>query len=168
MTAAALGARGYARELARTAAAPLVCGLVLLAFLGSWVVAGGGGAITRIRIQVTLAAIPMPGFTAAGAGGRSAPTYLTIRNLSVSPDVLVAASSPAAVRVVLVRRPGEVAGDGLRIPGGGALTLSPFGADLVLTGPRQLEAGQLVPLTLRFLHAGSVTVDASVTPPGTP
>jgi copper(I)-binding protein len=168
MTAATAGAGGSARGLVRAGAAPLVCGLVLVAVLGSWVAAGGGGTIARVRIQVTLAAVPMPAFAGASARTLTSATYLTIRNLSASADVLLSASSPAAVRVVLVRRPGAAASGGLSLPAAGTLTLSPFGPDLVLTGPRQLEAGERVPLILRFRHAGTVTVEAVVTPPGTP
>jgi copper(I)-binding protein len=168
MTAATARAGGRARGLVRAGAAPVACGLVLVAVLGSWVAAGGGGTIARVRVQVTLAAIPMPSFTEAGAPALTSATYLTIRNLSASPDVLLSASSPAAVRVVLVRGPGAAARGGLSLPAAGTLTLSPFGPDLVLTGPRQLEAGEQVPLILRFRHAGTVTVEASVTPPGTP
>ena len=60
---------------------------------------GGAGTISRVRIQVTLAAIPMSSFIASQDTGREA-AYLTIRNLSGIADELTGASSPAARRVI--------------------------------------------------------------------
>ncbi len=48
------------------------------------------------------------------------------------------------------------------------ISLSPFGPDLVLISPRRLVTGQQVLLRLRFRHAGTILVDASVTAPGAP
>jgi copper(I)-binding protein len=98
--------------------------------------------------------------------------YLTIRNLSGDPDVLVSARTPASARVVLTRnaraeQPAP-ARDGLRVPAHGRLTLSPFGSDLVLLHPAALMSGQRIPLTLIFREAGRVTVTATVTAPGSP
>ncbi len=152
-------------------AAPLACGLVLLAGLAGWVATGGAGTISRVRIQVTRATVPMVSYTARGAAGRSATAYLTIRNLAGHGDVLLSASSPDAARVIVARRagPGAVpAHGGLAVPALGTISLSPFGPDLVLIGPRPLMAGQQVLLRLRFRDAGLVTVEAMVTPPGTP
>ena len=169
--AAAPGVRGHATELARAAAAPLVCGIVVIVLLAAWVIAGGGGAISRVRVEVTRATVPMTSYTRNGAAGKNATVYLTIRNLSKTPDVLLSASSTAAAGVVLTRHAtAQPAADtrGLAVPAGGTLTLSPFGADLVLIRPRSLMSGQDVVITLRFRNAGTVTVDAAVTPPGTP
>ena len=57
---------------------------------------------------------------------------------------------------------------GLTIPAHGIVTLAPFGSDVVLTGAPRLMAGQQVPLTLDFAHAGPVTISATVTAPGAP
>lgn len=164
------GARGLAAGLARAAAAPLACGLVLIALLAAWVISGGGGTISRVRIQVTRATVPMISFTAAGAAGRNAPAFLTIRNPTGTDDILVAASSPAAPRVLLTGPDGRSAagGAGLAIPAGATVSLSPFGTDLVLVRPGFLRAGQQVVLRLRFREAGTVTVQAEVTAPGSP
>ncbi len=54
------------------------------------------------------------------------------------------------------------------VPAHGSVTLSPFGNDVELAGPRLPRPGQLVPLTLVFGQAGRVTIEATVTPPGTP
>ena len=57
---------------------------------------------------------------------------------------------------------------GLAIPGNGTLTLSPLAADVILENPSPFEATRDVPLTLVFRNAGTVTIEAPVTPPGTP
>ncbi|HEY2075610.1 MAG TPA: copper chaperone PCu(A)C [Streptosporangiaceae bacterium] len=170
-TAARAAARSRAADLARAAVAPLACSVILVVVLAAWVVSGGGGRLSRVRIQVTQAAVPMVSYTTSGAAGKNAAAYLTIRNLTQAADVLVSASSPAAARVVLTRAVTQhpaVAAGGLVIPAGGSISLSPFSADLVLIRPRALMSGETVLLRLRFRHAGVVTVAASVTPPGTP
>jgi len=158
--------RRPAGELARAGLAPLAGAAALIVLLSGWVLAGGAGTISRVRVQVTLAAVPVPAFTAGAGAGRTAPAYLDIRNLSGQPDELTSARSPAASRVELRRRGAAAAGFG--VPAHGTVTLSPFGPDLVLVGARPLRAGQTVPLTLMFRHAGQVTVTAAITPPGTP
>ncbi|MGH3395309.1 MAG: copper chaperone PCu(A)C [Streptosporangiaceae bacterium] len=145
--------------LARAAAAPAACAAVLIGLLSAWVSAGGAGTITKVRIEVTLAAIPMTSFVSPASHSLSARTYLTIRNLSGSPDELTGARTPAARRVTLPP---------VAIPAHGTVTLTPFGADLTLIGPRRLRYGAHVPLTLVFRHAGRITVQATVTAPGTP
>ena len=171
-TRAELG-RALRRDLARGAIGPVICAVVLVALLSAWVATGGAGTLSRVRIQVSLAAVPMRAFTpeAASAIG-TATTFLTIRNLSDTPDELIAARSPIARRVVLTTRVGPVGPrtvvGGLAIPANGTLTLSPFGDDLVLTDPAPFETSGTVPLILTFRHAGTVTVEATVTAPGTP
>jgi copper(I)-binding protein len=165
--------RAALHDLLRAAAGPVICAVVLTGLLAAWVAAGGAGTLTRVRLQVSLAAVPMRAFTpqAAAAVG-TATTFLTISNLSGTPDELVAARSPIAARVDLTERAGPsaprtVVGD-LVIPAHGTLTLTPLGDDLVLEHPAAYESGATVPLTLIFRHAGTVTIDATVTAPGTP
>jgi copper(I)-binding protein len=167
--------RGWLQDLVRAAAAPVLCAAVLIGLLSAWVGSGGAGTISRVKVEITRAAIPMTSFTAgsAPAGGSRdrAAAYLTIRNLSAAPDELLRASSPGSRQVLLARRgPGAALTrlPGLSIPAGGEISLSPFGPDLVLTGASALTAGQQVPLTLVFRNAGRVTVMATVTPPGSP
>jgi copper(I)-binding protein len=162
--------RGLGRELVRAGAAPLICALVLIVLLAAWAVTGGGGTLSRIRIRITQAAVPMLSYTNPGAAGRTAPVYLTLHNLSGNEDVLLSASSPDAARVELTTRRGAPGGalSQVIVPAGGTVSLSPFGQDLVLIGPKPLMAGQQVQLVLRFRNAGAVTVEATVTPPGTP
>jgi copper(I)-binding protein len=147
--------------------------MVLTGLLSGWVITGGAGTLTRVRLQVSLAAIPMRAFTpqAAAAAG-AATTFLTIRNLGGTPDELVAARSPLARHVDLAERSGpdapRIAVSGIAIPAHGTLTLTPFGDDVVLQDPAPFETRHSVPLTLTFRHAGTVTIQATVTAPGTP
>jgi copper(I)-binding protein len=168
-TAAGASVRGRAYELARAGAAPLACGLVLLVFLVTWVIGGGGGIVSKFGIQITHASVSMPAPNVRGAVGHTAATYLTIRNLTGSADGLLSATSPAAARVAITRGPGRAVPSAsvvLIIPARGSITLSPFGADLVLIDPRSsLRSGQHVQLILRFWNAGPVKVTATVTPP---
>ena len=165
--------RNVARELARAAFGPVICAAVLIGLLSAWVATGGAGTLSRVKLQVTLAAVPMRAFTPqAAAKVGPATTFLTIRNLSGTPDELVAVRSPIAARVVLTERtslagPRVVVG-GLAIPAHGTLTLSPFGDDVVLQHPAPFETASTVPLTLTFRNAGTVTIQATVTAPGTP
>jgi copper(I)-binding protein len=159
------------RDLLRAALAPAVCGAVLLALLSSWVLTGGGGTISRVRITVPLAAVPMSSYTARGEAGRNALAYVTIRNISGASDELQSASSPDAARVVVTTRPavsGVPPAAVIAVPAGHSVNLTPFGPGLVLIRPKLLTAGQQVTLRLRFRVAGVVTIQAVVTPPGTP
>jgi copper(I)-binding protein len=171
---------GWLRDLARAAAGPLICAAVVIGLLSAWVATGGAGTITtisRARIEVTLAAIPMHSLNPGPADASQPPAcaYLTIRNLSGTPDVLTAVSSRVARRVILTRhagggRAGQVGSvlPGLPIPAHGTLTLSPSGDDAVLIGGPRLLAGQQVPLTLTFRYAGQIMIEAMVTIPGSP
>ena len=165
--------RGWPAELARAAAGPVICAMVLIALLSAWVASRGAGTLTPVRLKVTLAAVPQRAFTvkAADAAG-AAYTYLTIRNLTSTPDELLAVRTPIASRVLLTERSGlagkRIAVPSLAIPGNGTLTLSPLTADAVLENPAPFEATGDVPLTLVFRNAGTVTIEAPVTPPGTP
>jgi len=166
-------ARNLRRDLARGAIGPVICAVLLVALLSAWVATGGAGTLSRVRIQVSLAAVPMRAFTpkAASAIG-TATTFLTIRNLSDTSDELIAARSPIARHVVLTTRTGpagpRTAVAGLAIPADGTLTLSPFGNDVVLQDPAPFETTSTVPLILTFRSAGTVTIEATVTAPGTP
>jgi len=156
------------RDLLRAVAGPVVCAVVVTGLLAAWTGTGAGGTLTRVRLQVTQAAVPMRAFTPqAAARVTAATTFLTIRNLSGTPDELVAARTPLA-RSIELRQPGPAQGSPLVIPAHGTLTLTPFGDDLVLQQPAPYETRATVSLTLTFRHSGTVTIDAPVTAPGTP
>jgi len=169
-------ARNLRRELARAAIGPTICATLLVVLLAVWVATGAAGTLSRVQIQVSQAAVPMRAFTpqAAAAIG-TATTFLTIRNLSDTPDELIAARSPIARQIVLTTRTGpdpttapRAVVAGLTIPAHATLTLSPFGNDLVLQHPAPYETTATVPLTLTFRNAGTITIQATVTAPGTP
>jgi copper(I)-binding protein len=167
VTAIGAAAPSSAVQAVRAVAAPLACGLALIVLLAIWTIAGGGG-VSRIEIQVTQASVPMSGFARTTAPAGPAAMYLTITNLTGSADRLLSATSADAASVQVVSKPGMRAPAGLVIPAGQTVSLSPFGADLELIRPVRLQLGQQVRLSLRFARAGLVTVDATVTPPGTP
>ncbi|HEX4090410.1 MAG TPA: copper chaperone PCu(A)C [Trebonia sp.] len=160
-------------DLARAAAGPLVCAAVLVGLLSAWVAAAGVGSLTRVRIQVTVAAVPMRAFTPAAAGAiHEAGTYLTIKNLGDTADALIAVRSPVAANVALTE---SVSLGGARtpvsafpIPAHSTLTLTPLTDDAVLAAPVPFEGRQSVPLTLVFRDSGQITIDAPVTAPDTP
>jgi copper(I)-binding protein len=166
---AATGTRTWPRDLVLSAAGPVICAVVLVGLLSAWVAADGAGSISRVRVHVTLAAVPMRGYTPAiAATAKTASTYLTIQNLTGTPDELISVRSPDARRVELIGYPGRSAVADLVVPAHGALTLSPFGDDVVLVDPVAFESAGSVPLTLVFRNAGQITVNATVTAPGTP
>jgi copper(I)-binding protein len=159
---------GFLPELVRAALLPVICAAALIGLLSAWVATGGAGTISPVRIEIGQAAITLP----AGSAADQAATYLVIRNLS-GPDVLLSVRTPVSGHVIFVRHAGSAAGPGivlrrLAIPGHSTLSLSPFGVDIVLVDPGPLDIGAGVPLVLTFRHAGKVTVEATVTPPGTP
>jgi copper(I)-binding protein len=167
------GGDRWPAEQLRAVAGPLICAVVLIGLLSAWVATSGAGTLTRVRLQVTLAAVPMRAFTPKAADAiHQAGTYLTIRNLSATPDELIAVRSPLTAHIRLSARAGLGAAGAavgtLTVPGHGTLTLSPLTDDVVLVNPAPFEDRGSVPLTLVFRDAGQITIDAPVTAPGTP
>ncbi len=100
-------ARGRLSDAVRAAAGPLICAVILIALLSTWVGIGGVGTLTRIRLQISLAAVPMRAYTKQAASRiGTATTFLTIRNLSGTADALAAVRSPITRRAVLIERTG--------------------------------------------------------------
>jgi copper(I)-binding protein len=159
--------RGPGAGLVRAGLAPVICAAALIGLLSAWVATGGAGTVSRVTIRIGQAAVTLP----SSAAPNQAATFLTITNLG-GPDALLSVRSSAG-QAVFVRHSGSAAGPGtvvrqVAIPAHGTLSLNPFGIDIVLQDPGPLAVGATVPLVLTFRHAGRVTVDASVTPPGTP
>ncbi|MBP7000914.1 copper chaperone PCu(A)C [Amaricoccus sp.] len=107
---------------------------------------------------------------AATAAAPTAAAYLTIANAGATADRLVAVETPAARRAELhetvvtdgVARMVAL-GDGVEAPAGGAATLAPRGAHVMLMGlAAPLEDGGTLPLTLVFETAGRVEIAAEV------
>ena len=96
--------------------------------------------------------------------------YFIVRNTGRTPDRLVGASCACAARVELH---GSVVRNGVAsmqrvtavaIPAGGAVVFAPTANHLMIMGLRKpLEAGTMVPITLRFERAGAVQVPFFVT-----
>lgn len=169
----AAAGRGRLADLVRAVAGPLICAAILILLLSAWVSTGGAGTLTPIRLQISLAAVPMRAFTKQAASRVDTATrFLTIRNLSGTADEIIAARSPIARGTVLTERTGpaghRITVSSLNIPPHGTLNLTPFGDDIVLRDPSTFEDLQTVPLTLTFRHAGTVTIEAAVTAPGAP
>jgi copper(I)-binding protein len=159
--------RTWLTDLVRSAAGPVIAAAALIGLLSAYV--GLAGGASRIKVQVTSAAIPM----ISAPGQQSVNAYLTIRNLTASPIDLVRASTPAAATTKLTRPAGASQSTRaslaeLTIPPHATITLTPFGPDLTLTGTARLHDGQQVPLTLTFRGLGTVTAHAAVTAPGSP
>jgi copper(I)-binding protein len=166
-TRAARPADGSPGWLLRAAVGPVICSVLLLGLLSAWVITGGGGTISRVRIDITEASVAEP----TQPGGPAA-MYLTVMNLSGA-DRLVSVTTSAARRVEFVRRQGTAQGPGrpltsISIPARATVNLNPFTTDIVLVDPARLTAGGTVSITLTFARAGRVTVAAAVSPPGTP
>jgi len=92
--------------------------------------------------------------------------YAVIVNGARAEDRLLGGATPAAERVEVhsmsmeggIMRMRPVQG-GLAVPGGGRVALKPGSYHLMLIGlKRPLRRGETVPLTLRFLRAGAVTM----------
>lgn len=102
--------------------------------------------------------------------------FLQIENRGKSDDALLSASSPAAARVEIhtMSMEGDVmkmrALDALDIKAGQTLAMKPgSGAHLMLMGLKKpLAAGDKIPMTLNFRHAGKVEVTAEVAAMGMP
>jgi hypothetical protein len=103
----------------------------------------------------------------------SAPTavgYLTIVNGTDRPDRLISVASPAADKVevhsmsmtggIMRMRPVE---GGLAVPAHGSVALAPDGDHLMFIGlKRPFKAGEHIPVTLRFEHAGDRRTELDV------
>ena len=95
--------------------------------------------------------------------------YLTVRNEGTVADTLVGIMTDAAGGVELhgYADPGRMTplAAGLPVPAGGSARLAPGGAHGMLAPlMRPLAAGDMVPVTLRFVHGGVVNVRATVVP----
>lgn len=109
------------------------------------------------------------GFAFAPITEESGAAYLTLRNTGAAADTLSGISSTIAAMAGV--HGSMTAGGGsmmlrlkdLAVPAGGEVTLKPGGAHLMLEGLNRLpKAGDSIPLTLTFRHAGTITVELPV------
>jgi copper(I)-binding protein len=132
--------------------------------LTAWSLAATGVAVAQdyqlksLHIDHPFARATPPGATSGGA-------YLTLQNLGATADKLVSVHSPAAGAVQIhtmsmdggVMRMRET--PGLDLPPGATVALKPGGYHLMLLDLKHpLAAGDKLPLTLTFEHAGSIDV----------
>ena len=133
--------------------------------------AAGLGAVTGCTaragasqsIEVSTAYVQVP--HAAG----TTVAYVVIRNNGAA-DRLVAARTSAGGRVTfrVASGPGaSVMGTvaSVRIPAHATLSMRPNGVHMLITGAGPMRGGRDITLTLRFAHAGQVSVVAQVTNP---
>ncbi|HET9068118.1 MAG TPA: copper chaperone PCu(A)C [Amaricoccus sp.] len=99
--------------------------------------------------------------------------YLAITNTGATPDRLIAVRTDfprAEIHAVETDAAGVsrmVHVEGLEIPPGETILLAPQGLHVMFMGLKQpLVAGQTVPATLEFEHAGSLAIDFDVEPRG--
>jgi periplasmic copper chaperone A len=145
----------------RRLATAAVAALALVATLG---LSGCGSATTPIA--TTSAYIPQPtkpGTTVA---------YMDIRNNSKTQDQLISATTSVGGRVSLLAPDGIRSGTrvmkvvpALTIPAKSMLRMNPNSYRLQITGAGHMQGGKDVFITLRFAHAGKVSVVALVTDP---
>jgi copper(I)-binding protein len=135
------------------------------ALIGVFLVASCGDALVH-RVEsasVTTGSLhihtayALPPFTDAPM-----PVYLTIDNTSATPDSLLGVTAPVASHAML--HGGGMEGmTALVLPPNGRLALRPGGTHLMLEPPLpRFGRGDSVQVTLRFAHAGSVAVWATV------
>jgi copper(I)-binding protein len=146
-----------ARRLA--AAMAMACSLAVMLALS-----GCGAANTKIAVASAYIPLPTtPGTTVA---------YLDIRNNATTTDHLLSVSTSAGGHVSFL------APDGLRggtmvmklvpeiaVPADSLMRMNPNSYRLRITGAGHLQGGKDVILTLKFAHAGTVSVVALVTDP---
>ena len=111
---------------------------------------------------------------ATPAGAPTGIGFMTITHAAAEPDRLVAASSPAVDHVEIhemsvtdgVMHMRQIPG-GLAIPAHGRVDLKPGSYHLMLIKPKApFKAGDTVPVTLTFAHAGPRAVTLKVKPLG--
>jgi len=149
--------RGASRGLARALAVIAVAGAT--AALAGCAVA----AHASPSVELSTAFVPVPhkpGTTVA---------YVVIRNNGPA-DRLVAAHTSVGGRVTFRRASGPGAATmatiaSVRVPAHSTLAMAPNSVHMVITGAGRMRGGKDITLTLRFAHAGQVSVVAQVTNP---
>lgn len=145
----------------------VVAGLLIAKFVGvpsAPAPQAAMGAVTAGEIAITDAWIAAPVGDQPRAAG-----YITIRNDGGTDERLVGVTTPAAAMSHLHRTVVEdnvsrmESVNAVIIPAHGEVTFAPGGLHLMLMSlTESLTEGQTVSLTLQFLDAGDVTVDAPV------
>lgn len=137
---------------------------VLLALVATLALSGCGSPTATIA--TTSAYIPQP--TTPG----TTVAYMDIRNNGKTPDQLISATTSVGGQVSFLAPDGMRSGtmvmkavQNIQIPAQSLLRMNPNSFRLRITGAGHMQGGKDVILTLRFAHAGAVTVIALVTDP---
>jgi len=146
----------------RTTAVPLIGAIVVCAMLA---LAGCGASTlsSAPKITVSSARTPLPASPDVGAA------YLTIKNDSSQPDVLLSATSDVAAQTMVhhdltsgITETMVPAGP-VTIGPGKSLVLQPGGYHIMMMNlTRHLAVGDVIHVTLVFQRAGSITVNVPV------
>ncbi|MFB7614992.1 copper chaperone PCu(A)C [Kitasatospora sp. NPDC056181] len=158
--------RVRASERIRAVGPPVAAAGVALALLSGWTAAGGAGRQHPVEAGPGWLLLPTAGGSTATAA------FFTIRNPGDVPDELTGASWEFGGRITLKRHRHQGASGrwepvaALPVPERGELAMSPEDADLMITSPPALRAGQWVEFTLSFRHSPDLKVRAEVVPPG--
>jgi copper(I)-binding protein len=122
-----------------------------------------GTVIGNIEVSGAFSRATLPGAPVAGG-------FLTLNNKGATDDLLVSASAPIAAETQLhemamegdVMKMRQLAG-GIPVPAGESVMLKPGGLHIMFMGLNtSLAEGDVVPVTLTFEQAGTVTVDMAV------
>jgi hypothetical protein len=146
------------RILAASRASAAAIVLAVWSLSGASIAAAQDYQLKSLHIDHPFARATPPGATSGGA-------FLTIQNQGATADKLISAHSPVAGMVQIhtmsmdggVMRMREI--PGLDLPPGATVALNPGSYHLMMLDLKHpLAAGDKLPLTLTFEHAGSVDV----------
>ncbi|MEU3344923.1 copper chaperone PCu(A)C [Streptomyces sp. NPDC006700] len=149
------------------AVAPVCACVLALGGLSVWAASGNAGSPPRIGVTHARVYLPFGNVTETAA-------FFEVTNTGDAPDRLVEVTSPAVAGDISLSRHRMNKGasahrettDGLLVPARGTLDMSPRTGDVTVPVTHRWKAGDLVPFTLRFEHAGRVEALAVVVRPG--
>ncbi|MFE7297026.1 MULTISPECIES: copper chaperone PCu(A)C [unclassified Streptomyces] len=146
-------------------AVPLLTCLATLGTLTAWTATGNAG--TPARLTATDGRVLIP------AGNDATAAFFTLRNTGTANDVLTGVTGPPGHRTMLSR---DVAigrnarsmsmVEGVTVPAGGTLTMTPTTLDIMISPPPRLAPGDRLTFTLHFRDSPPLTVDARAVRPG--
>ncbi|GAA2237073.1 MULTISPECIES: copper chaperone PCu(A)C [Kitasatospora] len=143
----------------RAALPPLAAAAACLVLLSGWTAFGGAGRARPVRAEGT-------GWILLPAGAGPASAFLTVRNPGDVPDELTGVSWDRSGRLALKehRMLGATGSwsyaPTVTVPARGELAMSPDGADILISDPPALRAGQWAEFTLRFRRSPELRVRA--------
>ncbi|OKI04970.1 hypothetical protein A6A06_09810 [Streptomyces sp. CB02923] len=154
-----------ARAALRSAAVPLLAGVLTLGCLTAWTATGNAGTPPRLRVT--------DGRILTASNTEVTAAFFTISNTGTTPDELTGVTGPAGLRA-MVGRDVEVAEGAHRmemagavtVPARGELRMAPTGVDVMVSPPPRLAPGDRLTFTLHFRDSGPVTVEAVAVRPG--